>query len=68
MQIINQIIDRDCNVSLSNRRVIRRVIACLREGYKTFTEMPREDRRAFMRACIKRHTENRQEYNFVMRG
>ena len=46
--IIRQIIDRDCHVSWSNRRVIRHVVSKLRDGQRTFRAMPREDRRTLL--------------------
>lgn len=46
--IIRQIIDRDCHVSWSNRRVIRHVISKLRNGFETYQTMPRDDRRELL--------------------
>ena len=72
--IIVQIIDRDCHVRWSNRRVIRHVISRLKNKYATFAAMPRDDqppvmgRRTMMRQCIAVHRENRELYQDVMGG
>lgn len=64
--ILRQIIDRDCHVSLSNRAVIRHVISKLRDGYHTFSGLPKEERRRFIEQCIQIHQANRAEYEAVM--
>lgn len=66
MNIISMIIDRDCHVSWSNRRVIKHVISRLRNGYRTFATMQRAERRRFMQECIRIHHANQKEYRFVM--
>jgi len=66
--IIRQIIDRDCHVAESNRKVIRHVISKLRNGMQTFQAMPRDDRRELMQQCIERHRQNREMYAAVMGG
>lgn len=72
--IIRQVIDRDCCVGWSNRRVIRHVISRLKDGYATFRAMPRDDqppvmgRRTMMRQCIQVHLDNQELYQFVMGG
>ena len=64
--IVRQIIDRDCHVSLSNRQVIRHVIARLRDGWQTYCSMARDDRRFLMQQCIFQHRQNRELYVAVM--
>lgn len=64
--LLRQIIDRDCHVGISNRAVIRHVIAKLRDGYQAFRDMPSEDRRTLMKQCIDIHKANRAEYRAVM--
>lgn len=66
--IIRQIIDRDCHVSLSGREVVRHVIAKLKEGYETFREMPKRDRRQLIEDCLAQHQANRGLYARVMSG
>jgi hypothetical protein len=66
--IVRQIIDRDCHVGWSNRRVIRHVVSKLRDGQRTFRAMPREDRRTLLQQCIERHRQNWEEYVNVMGG
>lgn len=66
--IVRQIIDRDCHVSWSDRRVIQHVISKLRDGFATFRAMPRNDRRQLLRQCVERHRHNREEYAAVMGG
>jgi hypothetical protein len=66
--ILRQIIGRDCHVSMSVRDVIRHVVSCLRDGYTTFREMPRIDRRRFIEECIECHRENVRLYDEVMNG
>lgn len=66
--IIAQIIDRDCHVSLSNRAVIRHVISKLKHGYRTFRDLPKEERKSFMQQCIAQHNQNWELYVAVMRG
>ena len=66
--IVRQIIDRDCHVAISNRAVIRHVISKLRGEMQTFRAMPREERREWMRQCIARHQQNREQYVAVMGG
>ena len=66
MNIIRMIIARDCHVGISNRQVIRHVISRLKNGYTTFSELSREDRRYLMEECIKEHKENQELYDFVM--
>ena len=46
--IVRQIIDRDCHVSASNRAVMRHVISKLREGYRTFRQLPKAERRQLL--------------------
>jgi hypothetical protein len=64
--IIRQIINRDCHVGESNRKVIRHVVSKLRNGYRTFRGMQKEERKAFMRQCIQQHRENCELYRAVM--
>ncbi len=66
--ILRQIIDRDCHVSASNRRVIRHVVSRLTNGYATFRAMAPEHRRSLMRDCIAVHAENQGLYRAVMTG
>lgn len=66
--IIKMIIDRDCHVNLSNKEVIKHVISKMYNGYNSFKEMEKEDRRKFMKMCIHHHKENIELFNFVMRG
>jgi hypothetical protein len=66
--IIRQIIDRDCHVSMTSRQVVRHVISKLRDGYATFRELPRKDRRDFIEDCIKQHRANFELYRSVMNG
>lgn len=66
--IIRQIIDRDCHVAESNRKVIRHVISKMREGMQSFRSMPRADRREFLKQCVERHRQNRELYATVMGG
>lgn len=66
--IVRQVIDRDCHVSMRNREVIRHVISKLRDGYATFREMPRCDRRELMLQCIEIHRANWELYVDVMSG
>ena len=66
--IVAQIIDRDCHVSMSNRAVIRHVVSRLKDGYHTFRQMSKPDRRALMRQCVWQHSQNWQLYVDVMRG
>jgi hypothetical protein len=66
--IIKQIIDRDCHVAMTAREVVRHVISRLREGYKTFRELPKPDRRRFVEDCVRRHRENFRLYANVMSG
>lgn len=68
MNIIRQIVARDCHVSMSNRQVIRHVISRLRGQERTFWAMSTNERKSFMQACINEHTENRQLYLDVMNG
>jgi hypothetical protein len=67
-QIVRQIIDRDCHVSMPNREVVRHVISKLREGYTTFRTMPRADRRRLIEDCLKQHRANIDLYRSVMSG
>lgn len=64
--IVRQIIDRDCHVGESYRRVIRHVVSKLRRGYKTFRELPEAERRLLMQQCIQQHRANRDLYRAVM--
>ena len=64
--IVRQIIDRDCHVGMSNRAVMRHVISRLKDGWKTFRQMPKEDRRELLRQCREAHRENRELYVAVM--
>lgn len=66
--IIRQIIDRDCHVGESNRRVVRHVIAKLKDGYETFRQMPRTERHKFLEQCLAHHAANRRLYSEVMDG
>ena len=66
--IVRQIIDRDCHVSMSNREVIRHVISRLRNGYRTFREMPKAERRELLEQCRHQHRENFRLYVQVMSG
>ncbi len=67
MNIIKNIVSRDCNVGESNRTVIKHVISKLKDGYNTFSNLPKNDRRILMSECIKWHSENGSLYDFVMR-
>ena len=64
--IVRQIIDRDCHVGLSDRAVMRHVISKLRNGWQTFRQMPRADRKELLRQCRDHHRENRELYIAVM--
>ena len=68
MNIISMIVDRDCHVSTSHIQVIKHVITRLKNGYETYKAMSRKDRRIFMRACIKAHDDNIEEYRKIMHG
>jgi len=68
MSIIKHIIDRDCHIRESNRSVIKHVISKLKEGYTTYSQLPKSDRRYIMVECIKCHRENRELYGYVMSG
>lgn len=65
--MISMIVGR-CHVSESYMKVIRYFISRLKDGYKTFAALPREKRRWVMREIIKEHKENRDIYNYVMKG
>lgn len=64
--IVRQIINRDCHVGESDRAVIRHVVSKLRQGYGTFRELPKAERRSLMQQCIQQHRENRDLYRAVM--
>ena len=64
--IVRLIIDRDCHVSLSNRAVMRHVISRLKNGWETFRQMPKADRKELLRQCRDQHRENRELYIAVM--
>lgn len=66
--IIKQVIDRDCHVGESNLCVVRHVISKLRNGYRTFKEMPKRDRKLFIQQCLHHHRENLKTYVEVMSG
>lgn len=57
-----------CHVSDTHREVIRYVISRLKRGHRQYRQMPREQRRDFMRAIIAEHNDNRALYRAVMRG
>lgn len=65
--MISMIVER-CHVGESYMKVIRYVISCMEDGYKTFAALPRERRRWVMLEIIKEHKENRDLYNGVMGG
>ena len=65
--MIRQIVDR-CHVGESNRAVIKYVISRLKRKYKTWTAMPRGDRKTMMREIIRIHRANRKLYHDVMKG
>ena len=44
--VVRHIIDRDCHVGDSYPTVIRHVVSKLRDGWRTFREMSRPDRRS----------------------
>ncbi len=64
--IVRQIIDRDCHVGISNRAVMRHVISRLKDGWETFRQMPKADRKELLRQCRDHHRENRELYVAVM--
>lgn len=64
--IVKQIIDRDCHVGDSYPTVIRHVVSKLRDGWTTFRDMSRPDRRLLMQQCIQQHRANREVYRAVM--
>lgn len=66
--IVQQVIDRDCHVSMSNREVVRHVISKLRGGYHTFRAMKKHDRRRLIEDCLTRHRANWLLYASVMSG
>jgi hypothetical protein len=66
--IVQQIIDRDCHVSMSNQEVVRHVISKLRDGYNTFRAMRKHERRRLIEDCILRHRANWLLYAWVMNG
>lgn len=66
MNIIGMIVDRDCHVGMTNKKVIRHVISRLKNKESTFWEMTKEDRRYFMLTCIKEHEQNQKLYRQVM--
>lgn len=67
MNIISQIVDR-CHVGNSNLFVIRYVISRLKNKYRTFKAMPKDQRRKIMQEAIRIHEENKAEYRRVMSG
>ena len=67
MNIIRHIVG-NLHVGMSYLAVVRYVISRLKNGYRTFKALPREDRRYLIETCIKEHKENRDLYNDVMRG
>jgi hypothetical protein len=66
--IIRQVINRDCHVSESNKRVIQHVVSKLKHGLDTFRQMTPEDRRRFIQQCVIQHKGNLREYQQVMFG
>ncbi|WP_146575289.1 hypothetical protein [Botrimarina hoheduenensis] len=64
--IVRQIIDRDCHVAEPYLAVVRHVISKLKDGYQTFRELPKPERRRFIEQCLDVHRANRAEYEAVM--
>lgn len=54
-----RIIVDNCPANASNREVIRYFVARLLHQHPTWMAIPRDTRRAVMRAIIKRHANNR---------
>ena len=57
-----------CHVGQSNRRVIRYFISRLKRGYQTWAQMPRDERKQWLRWVVAAHAENRGLYSYVMGG
>ena len=57
-----------CHVSATNREVIRHVIEKFKDGYQTWRAIPKDRRKDMMRSIIKAHQDNRDLYNYVMKG
>jgi len=66
--IIRQIIDRDCHVGESYQSVIRHVVSKLKNGYESFRQLSKVDRKSLIEQCIAQHTANRRLYAEVMNG
>lgn len=67
MRYIHQIVDQ-CEVSMSDREVIREIVSRIEDGYDAWKYCPRQVRRDTMRAAIARHHANQKLYAFVMGG
>lgn len=65
--IIYQMVAR-CHVGDSNRKVLYYCVAGLREGLKGFLAMDKAARRRFMEQAIAAHKQNRELYDYVMKG
>lgn len=66
--IVEQIINRDCHVSWTNRRVIKHVISRLKHKRKTWLGLPNNVRKDLMRDCITVHKLNGELFHMVMTG
>ena len=56
------------HVSATNRQVIRHVISRLKNGYQKWRTIPVARRKQMMRSIIRTHQDNREIYNYVMKG
>lgn len=65
--IVRQIVGR-CHVGESDSKVIRYFVSRLKRGYRTWRELPRAERKQWMRWVIGEHSDNRALYDCVMRG
>lgn len=58
----------NCHVGMSDTAVIRHIISRLKEGYKTWKGLDKEQRKKFMRQAVYCHRENQGLYHYVTRG
>ena len=65
--IVRQIVDRH-HVADDYLEVVRSVLGRLRGRRKAFLKLPREARRTIIGSALQVHKENRDLFNFVMRG
>lgn len=65
--MVRQIVGR-IHVGESNLAAIRYVVSRLRDGHRTFRQMPRKDRRRLMRQIVQAHQDNFRLYVHVVGG